>query len=319
MSALRLLSLGVVLAAAGASAQSDGGVEARERCARRIAGALLGTGPDTTLLNAANPQSLVASILAPAAVLADGGVPTTPFQEKFSRYINATFNSVPGMVPAEDAPYALTKYVLQNGLPWKDLFVGPYKVNPGVDSTVPAVVVTDSTGLGYFRSRTWMVRYAGNETAGYRLVAAYRMVNNVLGVKLTAAQNTGGIDTATRASNPACQGCHFDPVFGLDLVAKVLSKRVGTGSSMTFSAPTDGPQVLLGGQTISNDAQLINAMVASTDFRFRACRLAAGFLYGRPEYQCEGAIFDRCMTSFAATGKITDAIAAIAQDPSFCQ
>jgi hypothetical protein len=313
------LFFAALVTSTAALGQSDGGVEYRERCARRLASAIMGTGPTAAMMSATNPQTEVPNLLATVAQPTDGGMNVTPFQERFSRFINGTFNPDMGMQPAEDATYYMTRYVLMNNLPWRNVFVGQNRVDPGPTVFDEARVVTDVNGLGYFRSRIWMVRYAGNEVAGYRLVAAYRMINNVLGVKLTAAQNTDGVDSATRQSNPACSGCHYDPVFGLDLVAKVLSKRSGTGTTMTFIAPNEGAQTLLGGQSISNDSQLINAMVNSNDFKFRSCRLAMEFLYGRDEFKCEGQVFDACMTAFSSTGKITDAISAIARDPSFCQ
>lgn len=283
--------------------------EARERCATRLSSALLGRSPSSTLLAAADPQAQVDTLIA-----------TADFRERLARFVNSRFNPEPGLTTQEDASYWLARYVLTNNLPWRQLFVGQFRVDPPpADGSSPdAQVVADPNGLGYFRSRAWMVRYAGNELNGLRLVAAYRMLNNVLGIKLMAAVNTDGIDAAGRMS-AACSGCHYNPTNGLDLIASILSKRIGTGSGMTFSTTVGAPVTLLGGQTIANDAQFINAMVSSGDFRFRACRLAVEFAYARPEYKCEGTTFDACMAAFSATGTIQSAVAAIAKAPTFCQ
>jgi hypothetical protein len=180
-------------------------------------------------------------------------------------------------------------------------------------------VNVDATGLGYFRSRPWMIRYAGNEAAGYRIVAGYRMMNNVLGLQLQAAVNTDGVDAVGRMA-PACAGCHYNQTFGLDYVAKILSKRVGEdAATMTFTAPTEGAQPVLGGQLLSGDAQFVNAMVISTDFKFAVCRTAMEFLYARNEFKCDGPVFDKCIADFTTTGTIQSALAAVAKDPSFCQ
>ncbi|MGQ0503910.1 MAG: hypothetical protein ACT4TC_01170, partial [Myxococcaceae bacterium] len=64
---------------------------------------------------------------------------------------------------------------------------------------------------------------------------------------------------------------------------------------------------------------LVEALVNSKAFEFRACRIAFEFLYGRPEYSCEGPVFDKCMTSFAQAGTSQSAIASVAKDASFCQ
>lgn len=283
--------------------------EARERCATRLSSALLGKSPTSTLLAAADPQASVDAMIASA-----------DFQERFARYVNSQFNPDPGLTVADDASYWLAKYVLVNNLPWRDLFVGQYRVDPpATGATSPdAVVVADPAGLGYFRSRTWMVRYAGNELNGIRIVTAYRMLNNVLGVKLQAAVNTDGIDAAGRMS-AACSGCHYNPINGLDLIGQILSKRIGTGSGMTFSTTVGAPVSLLGGVTVANDGQFVTALVNSPDFRYRACRLASEFAYARPEYKCEGTTFDGCMAAFASAGTIQSAVAAIAKAPTFCQ
>ncbi len=294
-----------VLVSSTASAQMT--AEARARCATRLSAALLAQPPSTALLGAMNPQDNVDTMLT-----------TAVFRERFARFINAKFNGEPGATPAEDASYYLARYVLENNRPWRELFNGQYRVQPGATATADAVVVADPNGLGYFRSRPWMIRYAGNEIDGYRIVAAYRIMNNVLGLKLVAAVNTDGIDAAGRMSSQ-CSGCHYNTTFGLDYAAKILSRKFGEGDAMTFGAPNEGPQPLLGGQMISNDAQLVNAMVASTDFRFNVCRTAMEFLYARAEFKCEGPVFDACMTAFQSAGTMTSALAAIAKAPGFCQ
>ena len=299
---LRCAATAVLLVGTAALAQ-----QSRERCATRLSLALLGRSPTAAMLAEADPQAGV-----------DAMVASPEFQEKFARFINASFNDGPGEVPAEDAAYYLSKYVLQNNLAWKDLFVGAYRVRPGATATADALVEADPNGLGYFRSGPWMRRYAGVEAEGYRLVAAYRILQNTVGLRLTAAANTDGIDATGRMA-ASCAGCHYEPLFGLDLVARVLSKKVVGSNPITFTPSTHGPQVLLGGLTIANDSQLVNAIVNSNDFRFNTCRLAGQFLYARPEYKCEGVVFDQCMAALTSTGKVQAAVAAIAKHSSFCQ
>lgn len=70
----------------------------------------------------------------------------------------------------------------------------------------------------------------------------------------------------------------------------MLTKRVGTGDTMRFEAPTAGPQQLLG-KTVSDDKGLVTALVNSPDFEFNVCRVAFGFVHGRNELACEGPLF----------------------------
>jgi hypothetical protein len=294
-------------------AHADGEAEAaekRERCATRLSVALLGESPKPELLASANPQDAVDALLANGA-----------FHERFARFVNAEFNPDPGELPGDDASYTLAKHILADGkLPWKDMFVGKFDITvTGMGADAVVAVVAKDDGLGYFRSPAWEKRYEGNEEAGYRIAAAYRMMQNTTGLKLTATTNVEGVDTsADGRKGAACKGCHYDGWFALDLVSKVLSKR-NLKDPGKYVPPNEGPQTVLGGKTIANDRELVEALVASENFKFNTCRLAFQFLYGRPENTCEGQVFDKCVDAFAATGTMQAAVASIAKDPTFCQ
>ena len=299
---LAAVAIGLVASSASKPVRAEGDeTEKRERCATRLSIGLLGKSPDATLSSAANPQDQV------DAMLADG-----VFVERFARFTNSQMNPQPGENVAEDASYTLSKYVLANKLPWSDLFVGAYDVTNAV--------APDPSGLGYFRSVAWMRRYAGNEENGYRLSAAYRMLQNTTGLELTATTNVQGVDlTATGRQAAACRGCHYESWFALDKVAKILSRRKGQNANMTFLAPNEGPQQILGAQTIADDKQLLTALVASENFRVNACRHAFKYLYGRIENTCEAQVFERCVDAFAKDHTMQSAVAVIAKDPTFCQ
>ena len=302
------------LAAATATAQTAT-AEKTERCATRLSIALLGKSPVATLMSSANPQSQIDAMLASA-----------DFQERFARFVNATFNDDPGATAAEDPAYYLTKHVLTNNLTWDQMFLGQFKVEvaAGAPAGTQPTVQTDANGLGYFRSKPWLLRYAGNELAGIKLSTGYRMMNNTIGLKLVASTNAPGADTsATGRSSAGCSACHFDGWFALDKVASVLSRKVTTVTAgntvISFGPPPASPQQILGGMVINDDKELVTALVKSEAFEFRACRMAFEYLYGRAEMSCEGPVFDRCMTAFKATGTIQAALASVAKDATFCQ
>ena len=285
---------------------------ARIRCASRVALSLTGRPPSAELLVAADPQAHVDALLADPA-----------FVEQFARFVNSQLNSEPGLTPADDATYFLAKHVLQNGRPWHELFDGKYRIDPvpaAAGSPATAQVVDDPSGLGYFRSRPWMVRYAGNEEQGYRLSAAFRIQQNIIGLDVGAVTSTPGVDiSAVGRMAPACSSCHYDPFFALDKVAKILSKRSGPDDNLTFVPPTEGPQVLLDGKQITSDADLVAALVDSTDHKFRTCRLGFLYLYGRPEANCESALFDACIDAYTTTGDVRAALRSIVTAPGYCE
>jgi hypothetical protein len=282
-------------------AHADGDTAlAHERCATRLSVALLGKSAAPDLLASADPQASVDAMIADPA-----------FAERFARFANSQFNPDPGADATEDASYTLAKYILSNGKPWHEMFDGQYDVTDAV--------VADPKGLGYFRSAAWMKRYEGNEPAGYRLVSAYRILQNTTGLKLVATTKVDGMDvSATTRQSGACAGCHFQNWYALDLVAKILSKRnVGAGAQK-YLPPDEGPQNILD-TTIANDAELVSKLVSSEDFKFNACRLAFSYLYGRAESTCEAQVFDKCRDTFDKVGTMQSAVATIAKDPSFCQ
>lgn len=296
------------LAASGKSAKADAAdqLELKERCATRLSIALLGKSPAQTLIAAPDPQAQVETMLQ-----------STDFVERFARFTNANFNQAPGMTSEQDSAYHLSKKIITEAKPWSDMFVGQYSV---VTQDNAVVVIADPNGLGYFRSPAWLKRYAGNELQGVKITTAYRIMQNVLGLKLQATTNAPTVDTtATGRQAAECSGCHYDNWYALDKVASVLTRRKGDGDDMTFTPPVAGAQPLLGGLTIADDKQLVQALVNSDAYRFNACRLAFKFLYGRPENKCEAPAFDKCVAEFSAKTTIQSAIAAVAKDVSFCQ
>lgn len=286
-------------------------VERHERCATRVYTAMIGASASSAALTSSNPQSDVDALLVEPR-----------FVERFSRFANSQMNTTPGASPAEDATYYMTKYVLEKDLPWSEMFVGRFEVAPvdADDPQGPAEVKSAPEGLGYFHSRAWMVRYAGNEPAGVRIVYAYRMMQNIIGLQLAASTNAPDADvSATGRRSAQCAGCHYTPWFALDAVAGVLGKRVGTGVDVTFEPPTAGVQQILGGVSVSSDRQLAETLVANEAFDVNVCNLAFKYLYGRTATSCEGPVFDRCVTAFKGDRKITSALRAVAKDDSFCE
>ncbi len=314
----RMLALGAPLLAV-AIGLAAGHKEARatdpdtaafnERCANRVSIAFLGKSADATQIASSSPQNAVDTYL------------TSPdFQERFARFVNSQSNEIPGVNPEDDSPYWLAKYVLQNNKPWSDLYVGPYNVDVDPANKNNVLVTNDPNGLGYFRSKPWMIRYAGNEPAGIKISTAYHMLNNTLGLTLVASTNAPGADiSATGRQASPCNQCHYDNWYALDKVASILSKRVGTGTNITFGPQFQASASILGNITIHDDKELITTLVNSDAFKFHACRMAFNFLYGRNESSCEGPVFDKCIDAFTQQGTIQAALSTVAKDPSFCQ
>lgn len=302
------LAAGLVAAAAIAAARpagADGGQDqtaaANERCANRLSIAFTGNGAAPEAMAAADPKAAI-------AVYLQGG----DFQERFARFINSQFNTAPGATYLEDAVYYLAKQVLSDGTPWSQMFLGKFRIAPVASQ---AAIFADDNGLGYFRMDDWYARYEGNEQAGIKLATAYQILNNVVGLQLTASTNAPGADVSANGRHASpCNSCHFEGWSALDVVASVLPKK-----GQPFDA-YQGPAVqMLGGQMIGNDEQLVTALVASENYAVNACRLSFKFLYGRADNACDGPVLDRCVDAFKAQQTIQSALSSIANEPGFCE
>lgn len=272
-----------------------------ERCATRLSIAFLGAAPSADLLASNDPKREV-----------DAFMKRPEFQERFARFINTQFNDAPGASALEDAPYYIVKRVLTDGRPWSDVFMGKFRLAP-IASNV--AVFEDAEGLGYFRSEDWYRRYEGNEEKGVKLATAYRIMNNVVGLRVSASTGTPTTDqTATGREAAGCRHCHYDSWFALDKVASILPVK---GAS--FDSYKGGAREMLGGKQIANDEELVRTLVESENFSVNACRLAFRFLYARDDNRCEGTILDRCVDTFKAEKSIQSALKSIAQEPTFCE
>lgn len=283
--------------------------EQSERCAIRIAISLQGKSADATLLANPDPQSAI-----------DGMLASPEFADRYARFINSEFNGGPSKAATDDPVYYLAKYVVSQNKPWSDLFIGGYSVTPTAAGVTPAGmdVKADAAGLGYFRTASWMKRYAGNEDQGYMLSGAFRILANTTGLELNASVGNPGDDrSASGRQATACKSCHFDQWFALDKFARLLPKKKPASDPPTFTPPTEGPQQLLG-KTLATDKDLVTALVDSDAWRFNQCRNVFKFLYGRAENQCEAKVFDACVDALSAQKTIQSAVAAVAKDPSFC-
>ncbi len=297
-----------VALATGRGAHADGNeadkAEQNERCAIRLSIALQGKSAGATLLGAADPLGSV-----------DAMVASPEFAERYARFVNSEFNGGPSASALEDPVYYLAKYVITNGKPWSDLFVGQYKV---VANATAMDVSADPTGLGYFRTPSWMKRYAGNEPQGYMLSASFRILSNTTGLTLTPSVGNPGDDRTTNGRTAAaCKSCHYDNWFALDKFARLLPMKKPASDPPTFTPPTAGPQQLLG-KMLTNDKELVTTLVDSDAWRFNQCRTVYKFLYARSENMCEAKTFDACVDALATKKTIQSAVAAVAKDASFC-
>ncbi|MBK7857101.1 MAG: hypothetical protein IPJ65_00495 [Archangiaceae bacterium] len=146
----------------------------------------------------------------------------------------------------QDSAYYLAWEILQKHRPWKEIFLGPYRVEKNAADTV--VVSVDPQGLGYFRSSAWLKRYAGNEPNGVKLSTAYRIFNNTIGPKLVPSTNTPG--RRHQLDRPPVAGCRQLPLRQplRSTSPPACWASASAPATMTFSPPDRTKVTLLGGR-----------------------------------------------------------------------
>lgn len=273
------------------------------RCGLKVAAAL--TAEPNPDLAAADLRALV-----------DEQLQSPHFALLFASFVNTRFNRGLSMRAEEDAVFYVVRHVLENQLPWSQVYLGEY------GWTGPQgypEIVADPNGVGYFTAPGWVRRYAGNDLDGYMLFAAYRVVQNTTGIVLVPSPfNADQSSDFEGRQRPECSSCHLESPVALDKIARFFPRRTGFGNQMTLTPPENGPQELLNGQTFNDLKQLVAGLLETDDYRFWTCRLVFEYLYNRPESACEALVFDQCVAALEETDDIRDAIVAVATDPSFC-
>jgi hypothetical protein len=276
------------------------------RCATRLSIARTGRSPSSALLASTDLGGAIDTLVA-----------SPDFAERYARFVNSEFNDAAATDATADPIYYLAKFVISNDKPWSDLFVGGFQVK--ASGTTAMTVTPDPNGLGYFRTDAWRKRYAGNESSGLMLVGAFRIFANTTGLQLVASVGAPDDDrTVTGRMGSPCRACHFDSWFALDKAAALLPRKKGQDDTVTFTAPSSGPQQLMG-KSIADDKALLTTLVGSDGWRFQQCREVFKFLYGRPENKCEAQTFDRCVDALTQKQTIRAAVIAAAKDPAVCR
>ncbi|MFZ5438465.1 MAG: hypothetical protein ACOZQL_00585 [Myxococcota bacterium] len=241
------------------------------------------------------------------------------FSDRWAAFLNSRFNAQPGLTGEDDVMTFVVRYVLDHHKPWRDVYVGRFAVSG--PSGYPKITEDPTRPpYGFFGLRPWLVRYAGNDTEGRMLQAAYRILRATIGLELVPSpQNAAGDSTLTGRARPECRSCHFDSPYALDHVAGLLPwYRKGIGSRMTLEAQAPTPAPLFDGRQVHSLEELLAIAVDSDAFHFWSCRLAFEFAVGRPETGCEAPVFDACVDALRQTGDLRAALAAILQHPSYC-
>ena len=284
--------------------------ETAMQCSQKLHSTLYGRSATSQELNIANPMSTV-----------DAMMSNDEFIEKFSMYVNAHMNWLPGDGKRNNPVYMAMKYYIfkdNQEKPWKELFTGGYDLydngyNPREDNS------------GYFSDRNWKKVYKGNEEFGYKLRTAYLILNNQIGLNLEAltVNNAGGSGRNARQDpNNVCVACHFNSDFALDRIAQILPlvDRQSSDAQNLIEIAALGPfNQEIYGQTVSNLKELTEVLASLDAFNTNACNIAFQFVFGREHRGADKAIFEQCVDEFKQDGHITASVKHFVDSDIFCK
>ncbi|HEY7772414.1 MAG TPA: hypothetical protein VIC26_04480 [Marinagarivorans sp.] len=280
------------------------------QCSQKLHSTLYGRSATAAELTIADPMSHVDEMMS-----------NDEFIEKFSMYINAHMNWLPGDGKRQNPVYmAMKHYIFQDNQekPWKELFTGGYSLydngyNPREEKT------------GYFSDRNWKQVYKGNEEFGYKLRTAYLILNNQIGLNLDAltVNSTGGSGRDARQDpDNVCVACHFNSDFALDRIAQILPlvDRESSDAQNLIEIAAPGPfNQLIYGQPVSSLEDLTAVLSTLDAFNTNACNIAFQFVFGRDHRGADKALFDQCVTEFKTDGRITTSVKHFLESDIFCQ
>ena len=297
--------------AASLLASAPSFAETAMQCSQKLHTTLYGRSATATELSIANPMANV-----------DAMMKNKEFIEKFSKYVNAHMNWLPGAGKNGNPVYMAMRFFLFNDRegekPWHELFTGGY-------STYDNGYNKSESATGYFSNREWQKVYKGNEEFGYQLRAAYLILNNQIGLNLEAltVNNSGGSGRSARQDpNSVCVTCHFNTEFALDRIASILPlvDRKGSDAQNTLFLGAPGPfNQEIYGQKVNNLKELTVALAGLEQFNSNACHIAFKFVFGRNERGADKEIFQACLTEFKESGYITSAVKHFVDSPIFCK
>lgn len=179
---------------------------------------------------------------------------------------------VPDDADKEEPARIALRLVLQD-LDFRELVTGEYSVNTAGEPVV------QSGSAGVLTTQSYMSAYTGIENRNW----AGHLLKGLAGIDLAPVSDIApGVD-ATRdglANNPACSGCHTNPLSGVDNVAFFHDCYDKSGLPIAACAP-NGTTTFLG-QSGATVPDLGNILAESVEFRARMIQAFHTIFWGRP-------------------------------------
>lgn len=273
----KLLSATVVLAAGVASADPTPTPISNVACLRKVA---------LDLTNSAPSAEDLAQL--------ESGTPLSEFVDKYlasPAFGQIVFDIYRGAFPPtakvpegadKEEPARIARHVVVNNLDYRDMVIGNYTVDAN-GNVVPA----QGEASGVLTTQSYLSAYTGIEFRNW----SGHLLKGLAGIVLTPiSEIPAGVDSSPGglASNPACAGCHTNPLYGVDNVASFHSCYDDKG--LAVPGCTGGTTMFLG-KTGSTIADLGRILAESPEWRAQAIQSFHRLFWGRPIGKNETGIY----------------------------
>lgn len=272
-----LSAVTIVLAANAASADPAPTPISKVACLRKIA---------LDLTNSAPSADDLAQL--------EAGAPLSDFVDKYlasPAFSQVVFDVFRGAFPPtakvpdgadKEEPARIARHLVVNNLDYRDMVIGNYTVD-GNGNVAPAQGVAS----GILTTQTYLSAYTGIEYRNW----SGQVLKGLAGIVLTPISEIPPGTDATRgglANNPACAGCHTNPLYGVDNVASFHDCYDDKG--LPVAGCTNTATSFLGkpGSTI---ADLGKILAESAEWRAQAVQSFHRLFWGRPIGQNETSLY----------------------------
>lgn len=189
----------------------------------------------------------------------------------------------------KEEPARIASHLVVNNLDYRDMVVGNYTVGKN-GNVMPAQGVAS----GILTTQTFLSAYTGIENRNW----SGQVLKGLAGIVLMAVSEVPPGTDASRdglAKNPACAGCHTNPLNGVDNVASFHDCYDEKG--LAIAECTNGSTSFLG-KTGSTITDLGKILAESVEWRAEAVQSFYRLFWGRPIGQNETAVYFKAEKAF---------------------
>lgn len=295
-----------LLAAAAAAADPTPTPISKVACLRKMALDLTNSAPSDEDLAALASGT-------PLSAFADQYLATPAFAKIVFDVYRGAFPPTGGVPDTADKeePARIARHLVVNNLDYRDLVVGNYTVD-AAGNTVPAKGVAS----GVLTTQSYMSAFTGLE---YRNWAGH-VLKGLAGIELTAVSDLPtGVDSSRGglAANPACAGCHANPLYGVDNVASFHDCYDDKGLPVAGCTPPGSTTFL--GQSGASITDLGRILADSVEWRAQAVQSIYRMFWGRGIGQNETSFYRKAERAWlSAEFKPHALIKQIVLAPEYC-